>query len=68
MHIEKVKMRKINKSTMLSTGDLVFLKPYNLECTLLDEITDGFIICFDASHTITYVTRIALENHFLRIL
>ena len=68
MQIKKIKMRKINESTLLATGDIVFLKPYKLECTLLDEINDGFIIIFDVSHTVTYVTRKALEGHFLKFL
>lgn len=68
MDIKKVKMKKIKHNTILAVGDNVFLKPYKLECTLLDEITDGFVICFSESNTYTYVTRKALEGHFLKIL
>lgn len=68
MIIKKIKMKKIRSNTLLSTGDQVFLKPYQLECTLLNDMTDGFVIHIDTNNQITYITRNALENHFLKII
>lgn len=67
MDIKKVKMKRIKPNTLLAPGDQVYLKFYRLQFTLLNDLTDGFIVHNDTGKTTTYLSRKALENHFLKI-
>lgn len=71
MTYKKVKMKRIKKNTVLAIGDRVFNIAFQNECTLLNQLENGFLICIEDSKGhekgITFVRNDELIDFYLKM-